>query len=366
MQAWRRRNAVASAQPVWPNRGALLACVAGGEPGEKVVRTCARLAAQLDVPWHAVHIETPARAHAGQAQRQAALGVLQLAQELGATTATLTGPDLPQALVRYAREHNLSRLVLGRQMQPSWRPSRQYLRQHLRWPGRPSLAVAVLAAADDLDVLQVAVPPAAPPRAQASAGADARPTAWRGYAWALAVCAATALVATPLQAVLELTNIVMLFLLAAFVGVLLFDFVFVPPRFSLADSDVQYLVTFAVMLVVALVIGQLTAGLKVHARAATEREHRVRGLYEMTRDLSAALLPEQMAEIGARFLRAEFGAEFGMKSALLVAAADNRLHTLPGATAAVDAGVTQWAYDKGQAAGRGTAPCPPARRWCCH
>ena len=315
MQAWRRRNAVASAQPVWLNRGALLACVAGGVPGEKVVRACARLAAQLDVPWHAVHIETPARAHAGQAQRQAALGVLQLAQELGATTATLTGPDLPQALVRCAREHNLSRLVLGRQMQPSWRPSRQYLRQHLRWPGRPSLAVAVLAAADDLDVLQVAVPAAAPPRAQPSAGADARPTAWRGYAWALAVCAATALVATPLQAVLELTNIVMLFLLAtvavalrwgrgpavlaAFVGVLLFDFVFVPPRFSLADSDVQYLVTFAVMLVVALVIGQLTAGLKVHARAATEREHRVRGLYEMSRDLSAALLPEQMAEIGA-------------------------------------------------------------------
>ena len=55
-----------------------------------------------------------------------------------------------------------------------------------------------------------------------------------------------------------------------------------------------------------------------------------------------------------------------MKSALLVADADNRLHTLPGATAAVDAGVTQWAYDKGQAAGRGTAPCRPARRWCCH
>ena len=46
----------------------------------------------------------------------------------------------------------------------------------------------------------------------------------------------------------------------------------------------------------ALVIGQLTAGLKVQARAATEREHRVRGLYEMSRDLSAALLPEQVGE----------------------------------------------------------------------
>ena len=92
------------------------------------------------------------------------------------------------------------------------------------------------------------------------------------------VCALTALLATPLLGVLELTNIVMLFLLAvvgvalrfgrgpavvaAFVGVALFDFFFVPPRFTFAVSDVQYLVTFAVMLVVALVIGQLTAGLQ--------------------------------------------------------------------------------------------------------
>ena len=373
MQAWRRRNAVASAQPVWPNRGALLACVAAGQPGEKVARAGARLAAQLDVPWHAVHVQAPAQMHS-DAQRQAALRVLKLAQELGATTATLTGPDLPQALVRYAREHNLSRLVLGRQMRASWRLSQWPSPRQWRWPGRPSLAVAVLAAADDLDVLQVAVPAAVAPRPQSAPPASTRPTAWRGYAWAVAVCTATALVALPLHGVFELTNIVMLFLLAtvavalrwgrgpavlaAFVGVALFDFVFVPPRYSLAVSDVQYLVTFAVMLVVALVIGQLTAGLKVQANAATEREHRVRGLYEMTRDLSAALLPEQVAEIGARFLRAEFGADFGMKSALLVADAENRLQLLPGATAAVDAGVTQWAYDQGQAAGRGTDTLP--------
>ena len=57
------------------------------------------------------------------------------------------------------------------------------------------------------------------------------------------------------------------------------------------------------MLVVALVIGQLTAGLKFQARVATLREERVRALYEMSRDLSGALLAEQIAEIAARFLR---------------------------------------------------------------
>ncbi|MBK6864996.1 MAG: GAF domain-containing protein, partial [Ideonella sp.] len=117
-----------------------------------------------------------------------------------------------------------------------------------------------------------------------------------------------------------------------------------------AVSDVQYLVTFAVMLLVALVIGQLTAGLKIQAEAATQREHRMRGLYEMSRDLSAALMPEQVAEIGARFLSAEFGA----KATLLAADERDRLVPLPGGNAAVDEAVAQWAFDRGEPAGFGT------------
>ena len=119
---------------------------------------------------------------------------------------------------------------------------------------------------------------------------------------------------------------------------------------SLAVSDVQYLVTFAVMLVVALVIGQLTAGLRAQARAASERERRVRGLYQMSRELSAALLPEQVAEIGARFLRGEFGA----RSALLALGDDDKLLLQPGADAELDPAVAQWCFDKGEPAGRGT------------
>ncbi len=104
------------------------------------------------------------------------------------------------------------------------------------------------------------------------------------------------------------------------------------------------------MLVVALAIGQLTAGLKVQAEAATQREHRMRGLYDMSRDLSAALVPEQVAEIGARFLVAEFQA----RSTLLAADEHDRLAALPGGTAAVDDAVAQWAFDRGEPAGFGT------------
>ncbi|MFT3817178.1 MAG: DUF4118 domain-containing protein [Rubrivivax sp.] len=358
MQAYRRRRAV---RPVWPNREALLACVGPGDGAEKVVRACARLAAQLELPWHAVHVETPAAHRRPPARREQTLRVLKLAQELGATVATPAAPEISAALVRYARDHNLARLVLGRGRR--------------RWRWQPSAADRIAAQADELDLIQVALPAAAirntgnagtAGEPAAAAAAAAAPWRWQGYAAALAACALTALLAAPLQQVLELTNIVMIFLLAvvavgwvygrgpavlaAFLGVALFDLFFVPPRYSFAVSDVQYLVTFGVMLVVALAIGQLTAGLKVQAEAATQREHRMRGLYEMSRDLSAALLPEQVAEIGARFLTAEFKA----CSTLLAAGDDDRLAALPGGTAAVDNAVAQWAFDRGQAAGFGT------------
>lgn len=359
MQHYRRRSSTA---PVWPTRESLLACIDSGERGEKIVRSCARLAAKFDVPWHAVHVETPS-AYSNEAQHQSMLRVLKLAQDLGASTTTLSAPEVAPALVRYAREHNLSRLVMGR----SYR--------HWRRPWRKTIGEAVEAEASDLDILRVALPDRTKTGDDEASGPrpQGEPVRWKDHAAAIAVCGVTALLATPLLGLIELTNIVMLFLLAvvvvalvfgrgpavlaAFVGVGLFDFFFVPPRFSFAVSDIQYLMTFAVMLVVALVIGQLTAGLRVQVAAVTERERRIRGLYEMSRELSATLLSEQVAEIGMRFMTNEFG----VPSALLVADADDRLRIVPGATTEVDMGVAQWSFERGVAAGRGTDTLPASK-----
>ena len=141
----------------------------------------------------------------------------------------------------------------------------------------------------------------------------------RRYALALAACLATTLIATPLIGYLDLANIVMLFLLtvllvavslgleaallAAFVSVALFDFFFVPPRFSFEVHDGQYLVTFFVMLAVAIITGRLAAGLRRQADDAQREAQRSRALYEMARDLSGALLVEQVATITRQFLR---------------------------------------------------------------
>ncbi|HEY8975833.1 MAG TPA: DUF4118 domain-containing protein, partial [Burkholderiaceae bacterium] len=349
---------------VWPAREALLACVGPGAQGEKLVRAASRLASQLGAPWHAVYVETPALQRLPRARREAILKTLALAQDLGARTATLASdaPAPAPALARYAREHNLMRVVLGRRggARGGWM--------------RRDTAARLASLAPDLELVQVALPERDEPRGLAELASritgdgGAPPTDWRAYGKSVLVCGAVIAATAPLLHVLELTNIVMLLLLAvvysalrhgrgpavlaAFVSVAAFDFFDVAPRYDFAVSDVQYLVTFVVMLIVALVIGQLTAGLRYQARVATLREDRVRALYELSRDLAAALMPEQIVEIGTRVLQAEFEA----RAVFLLLDGDDRL-VVPD-EAGVDASLAGWALAHGEAAGQGTGTLP--------
>lgn len=96
-------------------------------------------------------------------------------------------------------------------------------------------------------------------------------------------------------------------LFAAGLSVLLFNIAFVPPRLSLSVADERFLFTFAVMLIVGLIVGQLTAGLKAQASAARQSEQQVLSLYGISLDLGRALTVEHVAEIVDAFVRQQFG-----------------------------------------------------------
>jgi two-component system sensor histidine kinase KdpD len=359
-----------SVEAIWRTRESLLACVGPGAEGDPVVRSAARLATRLEVPWHAIYVETPRLSRASQARRKMLIRQLELAQSLGAETAVLAGNDAAEVALKYARDHNLSRLVVGR-ARPGWGSAWPAARLLL---GR-SFAARLAAAAPDLEITSVAGPARSP--AVPGATGETEPGAeidWKGYAWSAAGCALAALVALPLYSVFALPNIAMVFLLAvvliavrfgrgpavlaSFLSVAEFDFFYVPPRFSFAVSDAQYLLTFAVMLAVGLIAGQLTAGLRYQANVATGRASRVRALYEMARELSGALLPEQIAEICGRFV----SAEFGVRSTLLLVGLDDRIVPRPpdasGAELPVDMGIAQWVVDHEEPAGPGTNTLP--------
>lgn len=380
MLQYRRDRAVA---PVWQTRDSLLACVAAGADDDRVVRTAGRIASRLEIPWHAIYVETPERTRIGGAARQAVMKALKLAQSMGAETATLADHDEVAATVRYARDHNLSRMIVGHSGRlRRWLPRGWFSPAWAARAGLPvwrrSFADRLAGSAPDLEVTIVSAVDPAAAGSRSPAHEDRFPIeagSLPAYAGAAAVCAGAALVSAPLQSFFTLPNIVMLFLLAvvlvalrfgrgpavlaSFLSVLEFDFFFVPPKFSFAVSDVQYLLTFAVMLAVGLIAGQLTAGLQYQARVANRREGRVRGLYEMARDLSGALLPDQIAEICERFLDRELHAQ-----AILLLADDREKVVLPREDGdrvdpvPLEPGIAQWALDHGEAAGLGTNTLP--------
>jgi two-component system sensor histidine kinase KdpD len=174
-----------------------------------------------------------------------------------------------------------------------------------------------------------------PQRPQAAAGQPA--ARMKAALVALAACAAVTLLAWPLGSVLDHANLVMAYLLAvalvamrcgqfagvlaAFASVLLFDFFFVEPRFSFAVQDAQYLITFVVMLVVALLIATLTGRLRSEAKLAEAREARTRALYQLAHEISGALDVARVQSLVAAFLKTEFAVE----SDLLLAGPDDAL-----------------------------------------
>ena len=77
------------------------------------------LAARLDLPWHAVYVETARLQRLPAERRRRILKTLKLAQDLGAVTATLPAQDVAAAVVAYARKHNLAKLVIYA-TRPGW------------------------------------------------------------------------------------------------------------------------------------------------------------------------------------------------------------------------------------------------------
>lgn len=126
------------------------------------------------------------------------------------------------------------------------------------------------------------------------------------------------LVATPLLSFIELTNISLLYVLAvvlagvrygrgcavfaAVASALAFAYVFVPPHFSLIITEAQYVLTATIMLLVALLVGHLTATLKRHAEFVEGKSRESSALYDFAQHLTGALTPAAIVTITQDFL----------------------------------------------------------------
>ncbi len=341
-----------------PQRGRYLACVGCGDDAIQVVRRAARLAGEAGAGWHAVFVETPRLQRLPSAQRKRILEMLQLAESLGASTAVLAGGDIARAIAGHARAVGAQCVVLGR--------------GSVRWWRRP-LGQRIAAANGQLDIIDVAVHEhARGSLRQSAAPLFSRP---RRYLLGAGASVLTALVTAPLLPYFDIANIAMLFLLtvvlvavrlgreAAVMATLTGSaaLTIAARRFSYEAGDLQYAVTFIVMLAVGLITSGLTAGLRYQAMVARRREARSRALYEFARALSGTLVIDQVFEITRDFIARTFEAH----AMLLLPDAKGRLAYPQGAgrpgvpvMSVIDLGLAQWAYDHAAPAGSGTGIMP--------
>ena len=268
----------------------LLVCISGSPFGEKLLRTTRRLADEMKSPWHAIYIETPDTGRFSRENRERIWRDLRLAESMGATVASVASTTVAQAVADYAERHHITKIVVGKPTRPRWR---EFL--------RPPIADQIIRASGEIDVYVVSMSPAER-RTATRQHRPVRTIPWGGHAAALVLVAATTFFGTLVSPFLSLTNIVMFYLLAvvvaavrlglqpavltAFLGVLAFDFFFVPPRFTFVVANGEYLVTFAGFLVVGLVISNQVARSHERAEAMRLREVQTASLYYLSRDLA--------------------------------------------------------------------------------
>jgi len=362
MRSYMREHAIGR---TWPVAERLLVCVGPSPSSGRLVRASKRMADGLEAEWIAAYVETPAHARLTQDARDRVIQALRLAEQLGATTVTTGGARMSDEILALARERNVTKIVVGK-------PARRLWQRILLG----SIVDALVEGSGEIDVYVISTEREEVAPAPAIRG---RPTPdWHSYAGAALVVAVATGVAAVMAERFALANLIMVYLLgvlivatrfsrgpsvlASLLSVAAFDFFFVPPRFTFAVADTQYLVTFAVMLLAAFVISGLATGIRAQAESARNRERRTAALYAMSRDLSGATAVADVLTASGRHIADVFATEV----AFLLPAADGTLAVQSGAAAsyepdASDRAVARWVFEHRQAAGLGTTTLPGAR-----
>ncbi len=345
----------------WKTGNRLLVAVGPSPLSEPLIRWTRRMADELRCRWLAVHVEN-SRPLTESAQTQLSRN-LDTARELGAEVITTTGEDLARALLRVAQERNVTQIILGK-------PGGAGL---LNWFHSERLVRRLMEESGDIDLHVI----------KAEKARD-RPEKWRWqpmlasglrpYGIALAAVAAAGAINTGLMwlagpRVPGLIFLLAVVLLALFVGrgpvllagtlsALVWNFFFLPPRFTFVIARADDAILFGTYFVVSLVLGQLVARIRAQGEAERRREERSTALYELTREL---------AEAGSRDevvwqLVGQINRVFSAPSAVSLATGDRLLPHPDNALNLTEKelSVSDWAFRQRKAAGRFTENLPGA------
>lgn len=347
-------------QGPWLSAERLLVCVGGDTPSEQVVRTAARLASGLNATWVAVHLSKLGDEQLDPAQIRQVEDVLALAARLGAETTRLVAPDLTSEILRFAREENITQIVIGR--------SPAGILRHMLGKSLPD---AILSRATGIGIHIVTLPR----KPKALRWVWPRPNVAGYLAAPLAVFGAT-LIGIVAQSYLKFPNISLVYLTAvlfcamifgtwsaiaaAFLSFLAYNYFFIAPVYSFTIASPHELLALTIFLLVAVLTGGLAGRVREQKLAAFSRVRQIQTLFDVSRKLSATPNLDDIAWIVAT----QVAAAIKGKSIILLKRGDD-IAIVSGmppedSMVAADWAAARWALQRHEAAGWATATLPNA------
>ncbi len=343
-------------RPAGQRGGELLVVGVSASPhSAQLLRWTRRYAAGLEAPWIAVAIETPRPLSAEDEQRRSAN--LRLARELGADVVLAAGTSVAETLVRVAREHRATHLILGKPHGPAWR---WFFRSPIPWTIENSGGMDVQLIRTD----ETRGPSPTPP-ARTDPGIFREVLAVLGLTSAVTVAGLLILDAAGYWSVALLYLLMvtiaglnfsrMSTLLLAGLSALAWNFLFIPPRFTFWIGRPHDVLMFAMFFVTALVVGSLTSRLRERELLESRRERRAAALFHLTRRLAqAGDLKEAVGE-----MMTQLADSFDLAGAVFLRDTDGRFEaeSHPAShwkTDGSEAAVAQWVFTNQRPAGRTT------------
>src|ERR1700722_14535335 len=347
----------------WPAGERILVLVGGDAMGDHLVRTGRRLAEMMDAPWTVAHVERGGRAPPTTLSLARVNDAMKLAEQLGGATLTLTGDDIVTVVADYCGNNNVTQLVIGKSRDSRWREAL----------GR-SFASAMMRHAQGV-ALHIVTERSSEPQGPSLRQVVARePGAWRKYLPGFGYVAVATLAAWYLDRTFRASDLGMIFLAAVFTAAvrqglrpallaagmafLVYNYLFLAPRYSFVIGSPTDLLTLLVFLAVALVTGALAGRLQDQQRATSRRAAAITALLAASRRLSGAAKKADAATA----LAEQLSAATGGKAMILLPAAGE---VAPAAAApameplgAQDMAAARWAWEHGEAAGAGTGTLP--------
>jgi two-component system, OmpR family, sensor histidine kinase KdpD len=364
MRVYMHEHAIGKA---WPTAERLLVCISPGPESARLVRAAKRMADRLGAPWVAAYVETPGQLQLPADVRDRVTQTLRLAEQLGAETVRLPGEKMSDAILHFAHDRNVTKIVVGKPRRRLW--TRILI---------GSIVDALVQGSGDIDIYVISAEREQHGVPQAPLGRRALPSDWAPYGWAIAVVAVAtgaAWLTLPFFGLANLVDLVMVYLLgivvvatrygrgpsllASILSVAALDYFFVPPVFTFAVSDARYVFTFAVMLIVGLVTSGLAARIRTQAEAARQREQRTAALYAMSRELASTRGADKLLTIAIRHISEVFRSQV----VVLLPGPGGALVPAEGGQFTLDSnelGVSKWVHEHHQPAGLGTSTLPGA------